>query len=330
MPTPYFRIMHGSTDITGRIGINNISLTISDGVGVDADTATYEIDDRNGRIAPPKTGEEITIEGGYLEGPKRDFGTFIIDQVTLAGFPQRITVNAQSAGAKTAIKQKRRKSYSKDDYPTYGDIFSEVAGRAGLSLAMSDDLKSIKVEHEAQAEENDLEFATRIGASLDAHVSVKSKRLVVVKKGAGKSASGQDLPEFVVAKGLNLLDYSVNVKDTPKHKTVKATYNDRQKVTPGEVEVESGDEGPEFLIREPFPTKDEAERAAKAKAAELKRIEGQADFTVEGDPQVIAEQIIVCKRVRSLVNGRWRSTQVSNNWVGSSAYTTQISCEKPE
>jgi len=329
MTLPFFQILQGSSDVTALVGQRNISLSLTDGVGLDADSVTYEIDDKDGIIAPPRTGVTITVIGGYV-GRTRNFGQFIVDQVTLSGYPQKISVSAQSAGAKTAIKQKRPKSYDKEDYPTYQDIYAEVAGRSGLQLAIASEIGSIKVEYEAQTEENDLEFATRIGMNLDAHVSVKSNRLIVVKRGAGKSASGASLGGTIIRSGVNLIAYSVNVKDTPKHTKVKATYFDRQKAKREEVEATSGSEGPEFLIREPFGTKDEAERAAEAKAKDLKRIEGQANFTIEGDPFLMAESIVTAAGIRPLVDGPWRTTTVTHNWSGSDAYVNEVACEKPE
>ena len=62
-----------------------------------------------------------------------------------------------------------------------------------------------------------------------AAVSVKAMRLVVVKRGEGKSASGALLDRIPVAKGFNLLKYSVTENDESKHKEVEATYYDRGK-----------------------------------------------------------------------------------------------------
>ena len=329
MAVPFFQILQGSRDVTAIVGQRNISLSLTDGVGMDADSVTYEIDDQDGLIAPPRTGVKITIIGGYV-GNTRNFGEFIVDQVTLRGYPQLIAVSAQSVGAKTEAKQKRSKSYDKTEYPTYRDIYAEIAGRAGLQLAISSEIGSASNQYEAQTEENDLEFATRIGMKLDAHVSAKNGRLIAIKRGAGESASGKSLGGKVIRGGVNLIAYSANVKDTPKHTKVKSTYFDRQKAKKESVEVSSGDEGPEFLIREPFPTKEDAQKAAEAKAKELKRIEGQADFTVVGDPFLMAEEIITVENVRPLVDGEWRATNVTHNWSGADAYVNELSCEKPE
>jgi phage protein D len=331
MARPFFKITQGGNDITQKIGSRNISLSITDGVGFDSDTVSYEIDDQDGAIALPKTGVKISVTAGYRDNNNsRDFGIFIVDQVSLSGWPQKISINAQSVGAKTAVKEKKVKSYSKKDYPTYGDIYAEIASQSGLTLAISSDIKSVANEYEAQSEETPLEFGSRIGENLDAHVSGKNGRLVVVKRGAGKSASGATLPEFKIAPGVNLVDYSVSLKDTPKHKNVKAKYYDREEATRKEVTASSSSEGPDFLIREVFPTEEEAQRAADAKGKNLVRISGEASFTIVGNPFVMAEQLITVEGVRSGVDGSWRVKTVTHSFSATGAYTTSITCEVPE
>lgn len=329
MPKPFFQISAGGTDITGKLDGGQISLTITDGVGLDADTAQIEIDDLDGVIAPPSTGVDLKIVAGYVDDSV-DFGTFTVDEVTLTGWPQKISISAQSAKAKSALKQRRPKSYDKEDYPTYKDVYQEIADRNGLILSMSAELGSKGLEYEAQAEEDDVSFLTRISKKLDASVSIKSGHLIATKKGTGNSASGQPLPAILVRRGYNLLTYSVTRKDKPKHEKVKATWYDRAKAERKEVEAAANTEGPEFLIREPFQAEGEAQDAADAQAQELKRGEAKASFSVEGNPHARAEAHVIATGIRSLVDGVWRAVTVTHNWTSSGPYTTSIECELPK
>lgn len=329
MPKPFFKISAGGADITGKLSGGQITLSITDGVGLTADTAQIEIDDLNGVIAPPSTGVDLHIIAGY-EDDQVDFGTFTVDEVTLKGWPQTIAISAQSAKAKSAVKQRQPKSYEPPDYPTYRDIFQEVAGRSGLQLAISAEIGGKSVEFEAQAEEEDSAFATRIAAKLDAAVSIKSGRMIVAKKGTGQSVSGQPLPSILVRRGFNLLSYSVTRKDKPKHQKVKATWFDREAVERKEVEATASSEGPDYLIRSPFQSESEAKDAADAQAQELKRGEARAQFEVEGNPHARAEAHVFASGIRSLVDGVWRAVNVTHNWTSSGPYTTSIECELPK
>ncbi len=329
MPRPFFQILQGESDVTKRVGRGNISLTITDGVGGNADTIQFMIDDQNGIIAPPETGVELRVFGGYVD-QIRDFGIYVVDSVELAGWPQTISVTGQSVGAKTDNKTARKQGYKKSEFPTYGDVFSLLAGRAGLTLAIDSELKSKPLKFEAQAEESDIAFATRIGKKIGAAVTVKDKRLVVVRRGAGKSATGKRLPVIYVINGTNVLSYSVSIKDKPKHKTVKATWFDRAEAKTKDVVEQSFGEGPEFLIREPFADEQEAREAAKAKAADLKRGVGTATFTINGNPFAMAEADVEAYYIRSLVDGTWRAKTVTHNWGADETYKVTVACEAPE
>jgi uncharacterized protein len=328
MSMPAFKISVGGVDVGSRTAGGGISLAITDGVGVNSDTAEISIDDQDGSVAVPSTGVEMSISGGY-EGQMRDFGIFVVDQVSLEGYPQRINISAQSAGAKTALKQRRTKAYKQQDYPTYQKIFSEIAGRNGLKLSISSEIGSKSVEYEGQAEEDDSAFLTRLGAKLDAAVSIKNKRLIAVKRGKGQSAGGQELPPIVIRKPGNLLTYSVALKDKPKHKNVKAHWFDRKKVKHEEVTASAGTDGPDFVLRTPFQSEGEARDAAEAKGKELARSESTATFSIDGEPSASAEAIVTVSGVRARVNGRWRATSVSHNWSSGGPYTTEVQCELP-
>lgn len=329
MPVPFFRVRANGTDITTPLAGRGMSLTITDGVGRESDSISLVIDNQDGMVKPPATGAVLEVEGGYLDGEWRNFGKFKVDSISAQGWPENITINAQSADAKSEQKTPRVKSYKTEDFPTYGDIYADVAKRMSLKLSISDEVKGIKNTFEFQAEENDMSFGTRMGDRLDASVSIKSGHLVVAKRGKGTTVGGGEMPPIIVRRPGNLLDYSCEHKDKPKHKEVKATYFDRDKAGVVEVKVAAGQEGPEFLIREPFQSKEEAESAADSAARDLKRGEATADFTIDGTPYARAEMMVHAIGINALVNGLWRSTNVTQNFTAGGPYTTSISCELP-
>jgi phage protein D len=330
MARPFFRVSAGGVDITSKLVGRGISLTISDGVGRESDTIQLEIDDVNGEVAAPRTGVILNVVGGYEDGPQRDFGDYKVDQVAYSGYPQKISISAQAVDAKSEQKQKRVLDYQVEDFPTYGDIFSAAAGRMGLELAISAEIKSKANPYEMQSEENDLSFSTRLGDKLDASVSVKSGRLVVMKRGKGTTVSGQQLPTIVVEYAVNVLSYNVTRKDKPKHSTVTATWFDRDEVERKEVSVSASAEGPDFLLRDPYASEAEAKENAEAKSKELQRGEASASFEIDGDPMARAEAYVEAIGLRDQVDGKWRATTVTHNFSSTSPYTTSIECELPD
>ncbi len=328
MPVPKFSISANGVDITGRIAGSGVTMTITDSVGAKSDTMSIVIADVDGSVAAPKTGAILNPIGGY-EGKMRDFGLFSVDTVTFSGWPQQISIQAKSVAAKSLAKQRDPKAYPKKDFATYGDIFADVASRVGLSLTISDSIKATANVYEAQTEENSLEFLTRIGDKLSASITVKAGRLVVVARGEGQTASGETLPNVVVARGVNLLKYSVTEKDEPRHSTVEASYYDRKKNKKESVEVSTGLEGPKFTIRTAHSDKDEARRTADDQSKRLNRDSGDATFEINGEPFAQAEANAVVSGCRSNVDGVWSIKTVTHNFSASGAYTTSLSCTKP-
>lgn len=328
MPAVVFSISANGVDVTDRFVGASVEMTITDGEGLKADTLQITLDDLDGSVVAPTTGAILNPIGGY-EGETRDFGLFVVDNVSYTGWPQQISISAKSVAAKSLAKQREPKAYPTKDYPTYGDVFAEVAGQIGLFLQMAASLKSIANPYEAQAEEDGLEFLTRLGEKINAAVSVKSLRLVVVEKGAGRSAGGGALDFIMVAKGVNLISYSVNEKDEPKHQEVEASYYDREKNSRETVTAPTGMEGPKYLLRAPYQEKDEAERAAKAKAKELYRAQGDGTFVIDGSPYAQAEAYASVTGCRPRVDGLWRVKSATHSFSATGPYTTTLQCEVP-
>lgn len=330
MPVPYFTISADGVDVTDRLKGLGMTMTITDGAGLKSDTLQIVIDDPEGSVEPPRTGAVLNAIGGYRDdGRMRDFGLFSVDSVVYNGWPQKITIDAKSVAAKSLAKQREPKAYPKEKFPTYGDIFKDIAGKIGLTLRISADIGSKQNPYEAQADEDSLEFTTRLGEKLNASISVKAGNLVVAKKGSGESVGGGALDVIIVAKDYNIVSYTVTEKDEPKHSEVEATYYDRQKNKRETVTTSTGLDGPKFLMRTPFQSKEEAEEAAKAHAKELVRMTGDASFEIDGEPFAQAEAYAAVSGCRSRVDGLWWVQTATHNFSADGPYTTSLQCGAP-
>ncbi|NTD85505.1 phage late control D family protein [Agrobacterium tumefaciens] len=320
-----FTISADGVDVTSNFAGANMTMTITDAAGWKSDTLQVVLDDLDGMTIAPRTGAVLNPIGGY-EGNMRDFGLYAVDSIVYDGWPQKITIDAKSVAAKSAAKQREPKAYPEKDFPTYGDIFLDIAKRIGVQLKISVEIKSKKNTYEAQADENSLEFTTRLGEKLNASVSIKAGNLVVVKKGAGLSVSGGSLGIITISKGFNLLSYSVTEKDEPKHKEVEATWYDRKTNKREIVTVQTGMDGPKFLMRTPFQDEQEAKAAAEAHAQELLRMRGDASFEIDGDPFAMAEAWAVVSGCRTRVDGMWWAKTVTHQFSADAPYRNSIQC----
>ncbi|EFO32142.1 phage late control D protein (GPD) [Roseibium sp. TrichSKD4] len=327
---PYYLIKVNGENVTKKLKDLGLTLTITDQLDSHADTAQIDITDPNMILQRPETGAEVYIEAGWEEqGEPRKFGKFRIDQRSVNGFPVTISISAQTIDAKSAVKEQRTKAYPNKDYPTYGDIFREIASRNGWSPAIADRIDNEPNDYEAQSEENDIAFATRLKEKLDAGVSIKDGHMVINDKASGESVTGKKIPAINVALGVNLISFSASEVDKPKFSKVEASWFDRNKVEHKFQSSAASEEGPTFHIRHPFQTEEEARRAASSKAREITRSEGSARFTINGDPFAMAGAEVEVSGLGYGVDGKWHAVRVVHTFSGSSAYTTEIECEAP-
>jgi len=331
MKTPFLRIDHNGVDLTHRWGPLLRSVTVTDERGLESDKVAVTLDDRDGRIAYPLTGEQIRVEGGYREIKSVVQGDYVIDQVDLSGWPQTITLHGAAVDARGAAKERRTEAHQPPDVPTLGALTERIAARNGWTARVAPALAAIPIAYEAQSAESDPAFLGRVAARYGGLVTIKQGRLVVAPRSGGQTVSGQPLPALTIRPGLNLLDYRVSWKDRETHGEVSARAFDRDRAEP--VTVTAGDAGTDgsgatYRFREPFQTEAEARAAAEAKARKLRQGEGSASFTLEGDPAMGAERPVVVTGVRAGVDGPWTPTRVEHRWEDS-GYTTAIECETP-
>lgn len=331
--TPDYQIRLGAADgldITGRFVGRNIALTVVDATGTESDSAEIAVLDPLAQIEPPRRGAVLAIAMGYRERGLVPMGLYRVDATTFAGYPHRIAIAARSADNRDRLKERRTQDYGGR---TLGEIAAAVAGRHGLTPRVAGPLAGALFptfalpaqSYVGQHEESDIAFLTRLAGGLGASVTVKHGHLVVTPAGTGKSVSGA--AATVVITPQHIADgYEAKWKDRPRHGKAEASYFDRR--AGRRVAVSAGDgEGAVYRLRGPYPESEQAMAAATAKAAELGRAEGQASFTVWGDPAVRAGMQLVVRGVRAGVDGAWTITRAEHAMSGDAAYLTRIAAE---
>jgi phage protein D len=336
--TPDFTVSADGLDVTDRFAGRKIELEVVDATGTESDSAEIVIFDPQAVVQPPRRGAILSIALGYRETGLIPQGLFKVDQVKFKGYPHKIQITANAADNKQMFKERRTKDYTNK---TLGEIVQEIAGRHGLQGQVAADLASVKFpllagsdqSYIGQHEESDAAFLTRVAESLGGFMSPKNGRLLVARRGDGKSMSGA--AGLVMIRPEMLLDreaYEVSLKDKPIHGEVEASYFDRGKVAREPVVEGGGDGGVAFRFRNPFPSRKQAEDAAKGKVRELQRGEGSATFNCWGDATIRAEMDLVATGIRSGVDGvRWTIERVTHRLDDSRGFTSRIECEtKPK
>jgi len=233
--TPAFRILANDKDITDKIRDRLLTLSVSDEAGWKADQFELSLDDRGGLIAMPDIGTELAVEIGYVETGLQRMGLFRVDEIDIGIDPQTLTVSATAVDMSATLKSRKTRAW---DEVTLGDIVEAIAAQHGLEAHISPSLASLDYEHLDQTNESDFHFLSRLSRDHDAVAAVKAGKLMYIKRGEAKSASGQAV-QLVTIRRKQLTSGNITRAERGKYKSVKASWHDvrageRASLTAGE------------------------------------------------------------------------------------------------
>ncbi len=299
-----------------------ISLTLKDKNGFSADELSIEISDHDGLVELPKKGVTLTAEFGFV-GDIQNKGEYIVDEVEHSGPPDVVCIRAHAANFRDTLLEQREQSY---DNKTLKQILDVIAKRNQLELAIADKYKAIPIKHLDQNNESDANLLTRLAKDYGAVGTIKSNHLLFIERGAGKNASGEDLPTATIYRS-DGDSHTYRESDRAERVTgVRAYYHDHGKGKRKKVEV--GSKGYYRNLKRTFTTKEAAEKAAEA---ELKRLKSRAKtLTLNlaiGRPELFAEMPIKPVGYKPEIdNQNWFATEI-NHSLNDSGYTCSVNCE---
>lgn len=319
---PAFKIVvDESQDITAKVADRLLSLELSDKAGVKSDRMTLTIDDRDGIIEIPRTGANIAVSIGYVGGILQKMGNYVVDEVEVSGPGREMTIRANAADMTGNIKAPKERSF---DGVTFGQLVQTIASDNGLTPSIPSELAGRQLAHIDQTE-SDMQLLTRISAEQGATLKVADKRLVVAKRGEGKTASGQDLPRVLLSPD-QCDSWSCTFESRTKYKAVTAYYHDKGAAQRKSVVAGSGT--PKMELKNSYTSQSEANQAAQSKLQSLNSGERKIRITgLIGDPLISAEKLATLSGFRSGVDGDEYVIDEVTHTIDNSGYTTNVSLE---
>ncbi|EUM28816.1 phage late control D family protein [Enterobacter sp. BIDMC 26] len=360
---PAFMLKLDNDDITQDFSDRLISLTMTDNRGFEADQLDIELDDTDGQIALPPRGATLTLWLGWQGSALIKKGTFTVDEIEHRGAPDTLTIRGRSADFRGTLNSRREQSWHDT---TLGQIVEAIAARNKLEASVADTLKAVAVPHIDQSQESDAVFLSRMADRNGAAVSVKAGKLLFLKAGSGKTASGKPIPQMtlergdgdrhqfaiadreaytgVSAKWLHTKDpkpqkQKVKLKRKPKEKHLRALQHPKASKAPAKTKAKKEQEAREgeYMAGEAdnvlelttiYATKAQAMRAAQAKWDKLQR--GVAEFSISlaiGRADLFPETPIAVKGFKRVIDEQaWIISRVVHNLNGS-GYTTGLELE---
>ncbi len=326
--TPIFTIIANGSDITALIKQRLISLEVTDETGYQSDRATIELDDRGNPFELPAKGAELDIKIGSEKDGKQHLihmGAFVVDDVGIIGPPDKLIIEAKAANMTATLKEKKTRPW---DNVTLSDIVATIAGEHNLTPVVGAELAGIRFAHLDQTEESDMHLLTRLGREHDAIAKPISHRLLMVKKGQAKTATGKSLPTVNLTRS-DFVDpgWEMQAPDRGRYKAVTAFYQDIQAGEKKPVTIGSGK--PVYVIRSPFTTQARAEQAARSRLDRLDRGTATLRGSVSPRSDMFAEGKINVSGIRSGVNGSWSLTKVITK-IYDDGLTVSFNAEVPK
>jgi phage protein D len=308
-----------------------ISATLVDNEGDEVDRLTIEIDDAGNQIERPRKGGTITCQMGYLETGLVDKGRFKVENVTEQGSVDRgqtLTIEAHAEDLRKDAKAAGQKAYEEK---TFREIVDEEARAMGLEAVVAPELASQRFDWRVRWNASRLDFLTRLADEIGGIVKPAGGKLIVQKRGSGKSASGQDLPQLIIRRS-DCSEWSGKPVGRMEYGQVVAYWTDPATGKQLRVKTPTERKGPDFTIREPFPDEKAARRAAEAQVGKLNRGTGSASFTLYGNPAAAAGQKALAVGFSSSLAGEWVTATVTHTFKAgpSGGYTTEIEVKAPE
>jgi phage protein D len=323
MKTPRAEISVNGRPVASIFNERLISVTIVDKEGVTSDSISCELNDGSPFAEIPRKGDIISAKLGYLETGVLDFGEYTAEDPEVHCLPYKMSVNGKGANMRDKLKQHGARHWDKK---TVKDIVSDIAKDQGLTPKIDGSVSGYTYEWFGQEDESDIHVVERLARRHDALFSIKNGNLIFAAKGSGQSSSGAALTPVIATPDNIIAD---TCKTTFAHRNsfakVKAHAQNRKTATRDEVEEKSDDNGDaDFTLSEPYADKDEAKRAAGAKAKDLKAQTIRTSVTLFGDPSIRAGAPLIYSGVRPELDGIAFIIETATHTLSKSGYTTAV------
>lgn len=324
---PKVEIVVDGTPVAGAFYERLVSVSVTDKEGLASDTFQMDLNDGPPSfLAIPRKGAIVDIRIGY--GRARSLGLFVVDKVKVDCLPFSMSISGKARDMRSGkMKQRQERHW---DGKKVKDIVGDIAADSGLEASVDEEIGDHEYEWFGQQDESNVHVLRRLADRHNGLFKVRDGRLVFSKRGSGNAAGGAFLGSVIVNPGIIIQgSCSFDANDRTRYSKVVAYHQDKGKAERVEIEADADADGDSiYRIPEPFADVAEADKAAQAKAKELKRGEGAASVTVVGDTGIVAGAPLLFEDVRPGLDGvPYVIDTATHTYRKSEGYRTQISAK---
>lgn len=323
MSTPDFTITADSVDVTSAIKDRLLALRLTDEAGFKSDTLDIKVDDRDGLLAIPRTGAELSVNLGYQGLGLRFMGIYVVDEYELSGPPATMIIRARAANLRASLKAPKTRPWHET---TIREIVETIASEHGYSSSITPALGDTPIPHLDQTAESDANLLTRLGRDHDAVSKTANGFLIFTEKSSGRSSSGSLLPSVSLVAS-QLTSYRMTAPERGKFESVTAHYHDTS--TAMKVPVTAGSGTPVYVIKHTYPNANQALSAATTRLDSYTRGLSVLNLTLPGRETLVAETRLTLSGLRTGVSGEWVITRVVHT-LDTNGFTSRLDAEVPK
>ncbi|MET3590444.1 phage protein D, partial [Bartonella silvatica] len=171
-----------------------------------------------------------------------------------------------------------------------------------------------------RTDQSAVDFLTRLADRMQARFLIKDNKFLFL--------SGDNLPALELHKH-DCSNWEFILEPRTQYGTIEASYFDRSKGQQCQVKHQTGVSGPVRRLRTCYTCEEEARAATASESDRLCRAVGSGSLTLEGRPEIMADQPLILQGFRGQINGIWTAASVIHCYEKQSGYTTEITFEAP-
>lgn len=324
-------VIIGGVDVSARFSPFLISLSVSDKAGASSDTASLELDDKDGQLVMPAPKASVVIKLGWQGGGVGVVFEGVVDEVQASGSRSGRTLSISAKGMDTRDKAKQGQRRHFDD-KTIDAAMKEAGQFAGITVKVDPAFASIVRPYLALDDESFVAFGERMARELGGTFKIVGDKAILAKRNGGKNPSGNALPTVQAAWGDNLHDYSITpILGRPVEKQTLSRWFDPKAAAWQKELADTGTDGGETIKPGRYSEADKgrAKEQAGSDAAESDRKSGEGSITIEGNISAQPEGLCILSGCRPGVDGTYRIESVDHEY-SRSGFTTKLELRQPK
>ncbi|WP_246787415.1 phage late control D family protein [Bartonella vinsonii] len=294
-----------------------LNATITDHAGNEADRFEAEFDDRGNDLEVPQSNSALQVIFGYENSISAFMGRFVVESVVSIGGSdgEILRLCGKSASMRKELKEQTSEHF---DHKTVGEIVETLAKRHGYQAKISPQFTHKTLPYVIRTDQSAVDFLTRLADRMQARFLIKDNKFLFL--------SGDNLPVLELHKH-DCSSWEFTLEPRTQYGSVESTYFDRSQGKQLSVKYCTNLQGPTRRLRGCYPCKEEALAAAASESDRLCRSMGSGSLSLEGRPEIMADQPLILQGFRKQINGPWKAATVTHRYEKQSGYTTDITLE---